>query len=117
MMADDGRWTTGGDFLPSVVGRPSSILLILAALAFFVFAGACLGLTAVAAQRVELFHATLFSVCRMRSYDLHWQNAQRLPIPFSYDFVKSPDSFVLVEIWVADGPTLSFSQRLPLKCW
>jgi hypothetical protein len=52
----------------------------------------------------------------MRSYDLHWQYPQRVPQGLSYDFVKSPDSFILLEVWVKDGPTLSFGQRLPQSC-
>jgi hypothetical protein len=67
-------------------------------------------------RRVDLFHAVVFNACALRSYDLHWQHPQRVPPGLSYDFVKIPDSFVLVEVWFHDGPTLSFSQRLPQNC-
>jgi hypothetical protein len=74
-------------------------------------AGAALGL-----RRLDLVHAAVFNACAMRSYDLHWQHPQRLPQNLTYDFVKSPDSFVLIEVWVQNGPTLSFSHRLPHSC-
>jgi hypothetical protein len=61
-------------------------------------------------------HATFFNVCTMRSYDLHWQNRQRLPQALTFDFTKSPESFMLVELWITDGPTLSFSRPVPLGC-
>ncbi len=77
---------------------------------------ACSGLTLLSLQRMDLLHATFFNVCTMRSYDLHWQNRQRLPQALRYDFTLSPDSFVLLEMWITDGPTLSFSQRVPLSC-
>jgi hypothetical protein len=78
---------------------------------------ACLGLSAVAVQRVELFHAALFNACTLNSYALHWQNAQRLPQALRYDFTLSPDTLLILELWIADGPTLSFSQSLTLPCW
>jgi hypothetical protein len=116
MTTDDGPPTTDKPGKSSVVGRPSSCILIALALALCASSGACLGLSALAVQRVDLFHATLFYGCRMRSYDLHWQNPQRLPQAVHYDFTKSPDSFVLVIVWMQDGPTLNFSQRLPQRC-
>ena len=78
--------------------------------------GACLGLGAVAVQRVELFHAALFNACAMRSYALHWQNRQRLPQTFRYDFTLSPDTLLVLELWITDGPTLSFSRPILLPC-
>ena len=116
MTVDDGRKTIAAGSSSSLVPRPSSILLVALALALCASTGACLGLTALASQRVDLFHATLFSGCQMRSYDVHWQNTHRLPQAVHYDFTKSPDSFVLITVWVQDGPALSFSQRLPSPC-
>ncbi len=90
---------------------------MLAACGLFALFGASLGVSlALAPQRFDLFHASFFSACAMRSYDLHWQHPQRMPQKLSYDFVKSPDSFILLEVWVKDGPTLSFGQRLPQSC-
>lgn len=74
-------------------------------------AGAALGL-----RRLDLVHAAVFNACAMRSYNLHWQHPQRVPQSLSYDFIKSPDSFLLIEVWVQDGPTLSLSHRLPQSC-
>jgi len=71
---------------------------------------------AVSLRRIDLVHASVFNACAMRSYDLHWQHPQRMPQKLNYDFVKSPDSFILLEVWVKDGPTLSFGQRLPQSC-
>lgn len=98
-------------------GRSGLIVFSAALLAVGACLGASLGLTlALTPQRLDLFHAAVFNVCQMRSYAVHWQNTARLPQPLDYDFTKSPESFVLVEVWIADGPTLSFSQRLPSPC-
>ncbi len=107
------------DTVPARGRRPSSFVWPTAVA--LVVLGACLaaslGLTlALTAQRLDLVHAAVFNACRMRTEAVHWQNRARLPHPVSYDFTKSPDSFVLVEVWIADGPTLSFSHRLPAAC-
>jgi hypothetical protein len=79
--------------------------------------GACLGLgLALAPQRVDLFHAALFDVCTLNTYAWHWQSGERLPTTLRFDFITSPDSVMVLEIWLRDGPTLSFSQRLPHAC-
>lgn len=79
--------------------------------------GAALGLAlARAPERLDLVHLAVFDGCQMRSYAWHWQNPQRLPAPLRYDFTKSPDSFVALEIWVHAGPTLSLSHRLARPC-
>lgn len=111
--------TRATNTFPAPGRRPSSFVWP-TAVALLVL-GACLaaslGLTlAWASQRLDLVHAAVFNVCRMRTYAVHWQNKARLPRPLNYDFTKSPESFVLVEVWIADGPTLSFSQRLPSAC-
>jgi hypothetical protein len=63
-----------------------------------------------------LLHAALFDVCSLRSRAIHWQNAERLPQPLRFDFTTSPNSVIVFELWIKDGPTLSFSQRLPHAC-
>ncbi|MBI3241023.1 MAG: hypothetical protein HYZ49_01855 [Chloroflexi bacterium] len=65
---------------------------------------------------VDLFHLVYFDSCAMRAHQWQWQNASRHPQVLRYDFSLSPISFVLVEIWVRDGQTLMFSQRLPFTC-
>lgn len=97
--------------------RLSPLALLSLALLGIVLAIAPLAASAVfGLRRLDLVHAAVFNACAMRSYDLHWQHPQRVPQSLSYDFVKSPDSFVLIEVWVQDGPALSFSRRLPLRC-
>jgi len=90
--------------------------LWLALLFITLLAPACLSLTAHGAQRVDLFHAVVFNSCAFRAYQLHWQDHRRYPDEIQYDFIGSPVSFTLVEIWVEDGPTLRFSQVIPLTC-
>lgn len=75
----------------------------------------CLGLV-FGARRVDLFHATLFNACAMQAHELHWQNPERITQNLRYDFALIPNNFVFIEVWVADGPTLSFSQPLPKTC-
>jgi hypothetical protein len=67
-------------------------------------------------RRVELFHIAFVNACVIRTYQYHWQDASRLQQTFRYDFTMSPDSFVMAEVWVVDGPVLSFSQNVPLRC-
>lgn len=90
---------------------------LLAGFTAFAVIGASLGLSlALGLRRLDLVHAAVFNACAMRSYNLHWQHPQRVPQSLSYDFIKSPDSFLLIEVWVQDGPTLSLSHRLPQSC-
>jgi hypothetical protein len=93
-------------------------VLLAGLLAVFACLGTSLGLAlALAPRRLDLVHVAVFDVCQMRAYGWHWQNLQRLPEPLDYDFTKSPESFVLIEVWVHSGPTLSLSRQLPLACW
>lgn len=93
---------------------PLLILFVILSITLVAFP-LCLGLV-FGARRVDLFHATLFDACAMRSQDLHWQNMERVTQTLRYDFTLAADSFFLIEVWVADGPTLSFSQRLLKAC-
>jgi len=76
----------------------------------------CLHLTALGAQRVDLFHAAFVNACSGRTYQVHWQDARRYPQDFRYDFFLSPESLVVLEIWLEGAPTISFSRALPLRC-
>jgi hypothetical protein len=67
-------------------------------------------------RHLELVHLAYVNACAMRSYQYHWQDATRLRQTFRYDFTLSPDSFVLAEVWVIDGPVLSLSQPVPIDC-
>lgn len=95
----------------------SNLLLLSLALVGFVLAVSplCLGLV-FGARRVDFFHLTVFDACAMQARELHWQNPQRLTQTLRYDFALVPDSFLFIEFWIADGPTLSFSQPLPKTC-
>ena len=80
------------------------------------FTPLCLGLTALGAQRLDLFHAAFVNACTGRAYQVHWQDARRYPQDFRYDFFLSPDSLVVLEIWLEGAPTISFSRTFPLDC-
>ncbi len=67
-------------------------------------------------HRLELVHLAYVNACAMRSYQYHWQDATRLRQTFRYDFTMSPDSFLLAEVWVIDGPVLTISQPVPIEC-
>jgi len=90
--------------------------LWLALLAVILAVPLCVGLTALAAQRLDLVHATIFNSCAIRAYQVHWQDHRRYPDEVHYDFTGSPVSFALVEIWIEDGPTISYSRVIPLGC-
>jgi len=75
----------------------------------------CVGV-AFGARRVDLFHATLFNACAMQAHELHWQHPERITQNLRYDFALIPDNFFYVEVWVTDGPILSFTQKLPKPC-
>lgn len=67
-------------------------------------------------RRIELIHLAYVNACTMHSYQYHWQDATRLRQTFRYDFTMSPDSFVLAEVWIIDGPVLTLSQPVPIDC-
>jgi len=76
----------------------------------------CLGLTAIGAERLDLFHAAFHNACTVNTYALHWQNPRRLKQDLRYDFFLSSDSLVMVEIWLAGAPTVSWTWVVPLAC-
>jgi hypothetical protein len=107
---------TPANRLPSSVIRLPSYAPWLAGLALAIAAPLCLGLTALGARQIDLVHATFFNSCSLRHYTLHWQDRERYPDDFRYDYTGSPESLALVEIWIDHGPTLSFSRIIPLPC-
>ncbi len=76
----------------------------------------CAALAWFKASRVELLHLAFFNHCSMHAFQYHWQDARRLRETFYYDFTLSPESFVMAEVWVIDGPVLKFSRAVPLEC-
>ncbi len=76
----------------------------------------CAGVGWLASRQIDLFHAAYFESCSMRAYQYHWQDARQISETFRYDFIMSPDSFVLIEAWVQNGKILKFSQTLPTNC-
>jgi hypothetical protein len=87
------------------------------ALAMLLFAAvACLSLTWVGTQRLDLFHAALFNSCSFRTYAVHWQDTRHYPQTFRYDFNTSPVSLVVVVLWIEEGPAITISKDLPLTC-
>ena len=90
--------------------------LWLALLFLTLLAPACLSLTALGAQRLDLFHVAFVNACTGRTYQVHWQDVRRYPQDFRYDFFLSPDSLVVLEIWLEGAPTISFSRVFPLNC-
>ncbi len=77
---------------------------------------ACLAAAALALPRINLVHVAYYNSCAIRTYAYHWQNAERQPETLRYDFVNSPDSLVVVALWVDDGPSWNLSQALPIDC-
>jgi len=92
--------------------RLSSVLALTVGLATF----ACLAVAALAAPRVNLVHLAYYNSCTIRTYAYHWQNPERQPETLRYDFVNSPDSLVVVAVWLADGPAWNLSQSIPSVC-
>ena len=88
----------------------------LALLVVILVAPLCVGSTAFGAQRIDLVHATIFNSCAIHAYQIHWQDHRRYPDEVHYDFTGSPVSFTLVEIWIENGPTISYSRVIPLGC-
>jgi hypothetical protein len=104
-MKDEGR--------PPSALRPLSIAGLGAALAL---GFACLAAAALAAPRVNLVHVAYYNSCAIRTYAYHWQNPERQPETLRYDFVNSPDSLIVLALWVDEGPSWNLSQALPLDC-
>lgn len=77
---------------------------------------ACLAGAALASPRINLVHVAYYNSCAIRTYAYHWQNAERQPETLRYDFVNSPDSLIVVALWVDDGPSWNLSQALPIGC-
>jgi hypothetical protein len=77
---------------------------------------ACFALTTLSASRLDLVHLDFFNSCAMRSYALHLQDQRRYPQPIRYDFITSPVSVVTVVVWVENGPTINWSQPVPVSC-
>ena len=89
--------------------------LVVLALLIGLSTPACLSLTLFVRDRVELFHLALFNACTLRTYAVHWQD-RALPTNLRFDFIKSPDSLIVFELWVRDGPTISLHRPLALGC-
>ena len=89
--------------------RLALLVMILAALL-------CASLAALGTQRLDVFHVAFFDSCTNHAYQFHWQDRQRYAHDLRDDFIVSTHSFVLVEIWIADGVTLRFSRLLPRAC-
>jgi hypothetical protein len=96
--------------------RPARLIIIVVVAALMLTMMTCAAGAAFNARRVDLFHAAVFDSCAMQAYQLHWQNGERHPRTYNYDFSLSPVSFVMVEIWFEDGQTLKFSRGLALNC-
>ena len=97
----------------SVVGRPSSWLILIGIVAILL---ACVAAAALASPRINLVHVAYYNSCTIRTYAYHWQNAERQPETLRYDFVNSPDSLVVLALWFDEGPSWNLSQALPLGC-
>jgi hypothetical protein len=76
----------------------------------------CVGLTTLGAQRLDLFHLEYFDACANHAYAIHTQDQRRLPESIDFDFALSPDSLVVLEVWLEDGPRLGLSRALPWSC-
>ncbi len=76
----------------------------------------CAALTTLGAQRLDVFHAAFFDSCTNHAYQIHWQAQRRYTHDLRDDFIVSTHSFVLLEIWIADGMTVRFSRVLPPAC-
>jgi hypothetical protein len=105
------RSVSTGNTQPPAAFWPRLALLVL-----FLAAPLCLELTTLGAQRLDLFHAAFFDSCTNRAYQIHWQNQRQYTHDLRDDFIISTHSFVLVEIWIADGVTVRFSRVIPSAC-
>jgi hypothetical protein len=104
-MKDEGR--------PSFVLRLSSIGC-LGGVLLTLFA--CLAAAALVSPRINLVHVAYYNSCTIHTYAYHWQNPERQPETLRYDFVNSPDSLIVVALWVDEGPSWNLSQALPFDC-
>ena len=91
------------------------ILLWLAALTVSLSLTACLSIAWFSYQRVDVFHAAYFDSCAVHAYQVHWQDS-RAPAALLYGYGASQVSFVSLEVWIANGPTVSLSKTLPTVC-
>lgn len=108
--------TDDGGHRPSPVSHPPSFWPWLALLVGGLAVLLCAALTTLGAQRLDVFHAAFFDSCTNRAYQLHWQDQRQYTHDLRNDFIVSTHSFVLLEIWTADGMTLRFSRILPRAC-
>ncbi|MBI3361561.1 MAG: hypothetical protein HY023_10690 [Chloroflexi bacterium] len=95
--------------------RSADVWPWLAVLALSLAVTACLSAAGFSVQRVDVFHAAYFDSCAVRAYQVHWQDG-RAPASLVYGYGASQVSFVSLEIWIANGPTLRFSKTLPTVC-
>ena len=65
---------------------------------------------------VDLFHAAFFNGCTLRTYQVHWQDQRRYPDPFPFGMATSPESVAVFVLWIENGPAISLSRELPLRC-
>lgn len=98
---------------PPVTGRLWGVLTLTLAASLV---WACLAAAALAAPRLNLVHVAVYDSCSLRTYAYHWQHRQRQPETLRYDFVNSPDSLVVVALWLNDGPSWNISRALPVDC-
>jgi len=100
--------------------RPSSLVLRLSLLGGLAGAlislFACVAAAALASPRVNLVHVAYYNSCAIRTYAYHWQNPERQPEVLRYDFVNSPDSLIVIALWLDKGPSWNLSQALPNNC-
>lgn len=89
--------------------------LTLALIALLIFP-LCAGPIWLGAQQIDLLHLAFVNSCAFRAYEFHLQDQQRYPERVSYDFTNSPDSLVVIVVWIENGPTLNLSQPIPVTC-
>ena len=96
--------------------RPTRAWILVASAALGLAAATCLGLGWLSAERLDLLHAAVINGCNLRSYQVHWQDRREYPQAFQFDFNLSPESLVLVVVWLESGETITLSRPLPLNC-
>ena len=96
--------------------RPARALLFAVALALGLAVVAFLGLGWLSAQRLDLLHVAFINGCNLRAYQVHWQDWREYPQAFPFDFNLSPESLVLLVVWLESGETITVSRPLPLNC-
>lgn len=65
---------------------------------------------------IDLLHAAFFNGCTLRTYQVHWQDQRRYPDPFPFGMATSPKSVAVFVLWIENGPAISLSRELPLRC-